>query len=87
MAVIANPEAGELFTLDREERQRVVRIVQEESGGRNPVLAGVVDVTTDGTVQTAKDAADLGVDGLFVFPRSGRAASPSLGMPRPIPRY
>ena len=71
MAVIANPEAGELFTLDREERQRVVRIVQEESGGRSPVLAGVVDVTTAGTVRTAKDAADLGVDGLFVFPPIG----------------
>ena len=38
MAVIANPEAGELFTLDREERRRVVRIVLEEAG-RSPVLA------------------------------------------------
>ncbi len=71
MAVIANPEAGELFTLDRAERLRVVRIVLEETGGRSPVLAGVVDVTTAGTVQAAVDAATLGVDGLFVFPPIG----------------
>jgi dihydrodipicolinate synthase/N-acetylneuraminate lyase len=71
IAVIANPEAGELFTLDREERRRTVRIVLDETGRRAPVLAGVVDVTTAGTVQAAKDAAELGVDGLFVFPPIG----------------
>jgi 4-hydroxy-tetrahydrodipicolinate synthase len=71
IAVIANPEAGELFTLDREERQWVVRTVLEETKGRAPVLAGVVDVTTTGAVQIARDAAELGVDGLFVFPPIG----------------
>jgi dihydrodipicolinate synthase/N-acetylneuraminate lyase len=71
IAVIANPEAGELFTLDYEERKTVVRIVMEETAGRAPVLAGVVDVTTAGMVRTAKDAAELGVDGLFIFPPIG----------------
>jgi NAD(P)-dependent dehydrogenase (short-subunit alcohol dehydrogenase family) len=60
-----------LFTLDREERQRVVRIVPEETGRRSPVLAGVVDVTTAGAVRTARDAAQLGADGLFVSPPIG----------------
>jgi 4-hydroxy-tetrahydrodipicolinate synthase len=71
IALIANPEAGELFTLDRDERRQVVRIALEETAGRAPVLAGVVDVTTVGAVQTARDAAELGVDGLFVFPPIG----------------
>ena len=71
VALIANPEAGELFTLDREERRRVIRIVLDETGRRSPVLAGVVDVTTAGTVRAARDAADQGVDGLFVFPPIG----------------
>lgn len=71
IAVIANPEAGELFTLDYEERKQVVQIALDETAGRAPVLAGVVDVTTAGMVRTAKDAADLGVDGLFIFPPIG----------------
>lgn len=73
VAIIANPEAGELFTLDREERTRVISIVLDEVAGRAPVLAGVVHVTTAGMVECAKDAAALGVDGLFVFPPIGAA--------------
>lgn len=71
VAIIANPEAGEVFTLDPGERRRVVRIVMEETAGRAPVLAGVIDVTTKGAVAAARDAAELGVDGLFVFPPIG----------------
>lgn len=71
IAVIANPEAGELFCLDEVERRRVVEIVLEETAGRAPVLAGVVHVTTAGTVQAARQAAELGVDGLFAFPPIG----------------
>ena len=71
LAVIANPEAGEIFYLSREEKRRVVEITMEEVAGRAPVLAGALDVTTAGTVQVAKDAAELGVDGLFVFPAIG----------------
>lgn len=71
IALIANPEAGELFTLDYDERRQVVQAVLDETAGRAPVLAGVVDVTTAGAVRTARDAAELGVDGLFVFPPIG----------------
>jgi dihydrodipicolinate synthase/N-acetylneuraminate lyase len=35
------------------------------------VLAGALDVTTAGSVEVARDAAELGVDGLFVFPAIG----------------
>ncbi len=71
VAIIANPEAGELFTLERDERTRVIEIVKEEVAGRTPILAGVVHVTTAGAVECAQDAAALGVDGLFVFPPIG----------------
>jgi dihydrodipicolinate synthase/N-acetylneuraminate lyase len=71
VAIIANPEAGELFTLDRDERRQAIQIVLDEVDGRGPVLAGVVHVTTAGMVECAKDAAELGVDGLFVFPPIG----------------
>jgi dihydrodipicolinate synthase/N-acetylneuraminate lyase len=71
IAIIANPEAGELFTLDREERREAIRVVREEVADRSPVLAGVVHVTTAGMVECAQDAAELGVDGLFVFPPIG----------------
>jgi dihydrodipicolinate synthase/N-acetylneuraminate lyase len=71
VAVIANPEAGEIFCLDEAEQRRVVEIVLEETAGRAPVLAGVVHVTTAGTVRAAQRAAELGVDGLFTFPPIG----------------
>ncbi len=71
LAVIANPEAGEIFYLSREEKRRVVEITLEEVDGRAPVLAGALDVTTAGSIDVARDAAELGVDGLFVFPAIG----------------
>ena len=71
LALIANPEAGELFYLDRDERKLALSIVMDEVAGRAPVVAGVVDVTTAGFVQCAKDAAEAGVDGLFIFPPVG----------------
>jgi 4-hydroxy-tetrahydrodipicolinate synthase len=71
LSVIANPEAGEIFYLSREEKRRIVEITLEEVRGRAPVLAGALDVTTAGSVQVAIDAAELGVDGLFVFPAIG----------------
>ena len=71
LSVIANPEAGEIFYLSREEKKRVVEITLDEVAGRAPVLAGALDVTTAGSVDVARDAAELGVDGLFVFPAIG----------------
>jgi len=71
IAIIANPEAGELFTLDREERRNIVKICVEEAAGRCPVVAGVVHVHTKGYIETAKDAQELGATGLFIFPPIG----------------
>lgn len=71
IGLVANPEAGELFYMSREEKKQVARIVMEESAGRVPVIAGVLDVSTEGTVAVARDMKALGVDGLFVMPPIG----------------
>ncbi|MDM0067034.1 dihydrodipicolinate synthase family protein [Variovorax sp. J31P207] len=71
IGLIVNPEAGELFYMSRQEKQTVTRIVMDEVAGRVPVLAGVLDVTTEGTVRVAKDMKELKVDGLFVMPPIG----------------
>jgi 4-hydroxy-tetrahydrodipicolinate synthase len=71
IGLIVNPEAGELFYMSRQEKREVTRIVMEEAAGRVPVLAGVLDVTTEGTVNVARDMKELGVDGLFVMPPIG----------------
>jgi 4-hydroxy-tetrahydrodipicolinate synthase len=71
MGLIVNPEAGEVFYMSREEKQATARIVMEEVAGRVPVLAGVLDVNTKGTVAVARDMKDLAVDGLFVMPPIG----------------
>jgi len=69
--IIINPEAGELFYLNREEKRRNVEIAMEECGGKVPVFAGVFDLRTDDAVKVAKDAKDEGVNGIFLMPPAG----------------
>ena len=71
MGLVANPEAGEIFYLDRSEKRRIVEITVEEASGRVPVYAGVIATTTAGAVEVAKDAAAAGAQGLFVMPPIG----------------
>src|ERR1700739_2233575 len=69
--IIANPEAGEIYYLTREEKRRVAEIAVEEGRRKMPVFAGVFDLTTSGCVECAKDAKAAGVDGLFLLPPAG----------------
>jgi 4-hydroxy-tetrahydrodipicolinate synthase len=66
-----NPEAAEIFYLTREEKRRVLEISMEEAHGKLPIIAGTWAITTAETVETAKDAKALGVDGIFVTPPGG----------------
>jgi len=66
-----NPEAGEIFYLSRQEKRRVLEIAMEEAHGKVPIIAGTWAITTDETVETAKDTKALGVDGIFVTPPGG----------------
>ena len=66
-----NPEAGEIFYLSREEKRRVLEIAMEEAHGKLPIIAGTWALTTEETVETAKDCKALGVNGIFVTPPGG----------------
>src|ERR1700722_9751414 len=66
-----NPEAGEIFYLTRAEKRRVLEIAMEEAKGKLPILAGTWALTTEESVETARDAKALGVDGIFVTPPGG----------------
>ena len=66
-----NPEAGEIFYLTRQEKRRVLEIAMEEVHGKVPIIAGTWAMTTDETVETARDCKALGVDGIFVTPPGG----------------
>jgi dihydrodipicolinate synthase/N-acetylneuraminate lyase len=69
--IVANPEAGEVYYLTREEKRRVAAIAVDEAGGKMPVFGGVFDLTTEGSVACALDAKQAGVDGLFLLPPAG----------------
>ena len=69
--MIINPEAGEVFYLSREEKKRNVEIAVEECGGKVPIFAGVVDITTKGAIDVAVDVKAAGADGLFLVPPVG----------------
>jgi len=69
--LIANPEAGEIYYLTREEKRRVAQIAVREARGKMPVFGGVFDLTTEGCVTCALDMKEIGVDGLFVLPPAG----------------
>jgi len=71
IAIIINPEAGEIFYLSRREKLRNVQIAVEECKNKVPLFAGAIDLTTEDTVAVAKDAEDAGVDGIFVIPPLG----------------
>jgi len=70
-AIIINPEAGEIFSMTREEKRRTVEIAREECGSKVPLFAGVLDINTEVAVKVALDAKDLGADGLFLMPPMG----------------
>jgi len=66
-----NPEAGEIFYLTRQEKRRVLEIAMEEAFGKVPIIAGTWAITTEETVETAKDAKAIGAQGIFVTPPGG----------------
>jgi hypothetical protein len=72
-----NPEAGEIFYMTREEKRRVLEIAMEEAHGKLPIIAGTWALTTEETVETAKDCKALGVDGIFVTPPGGAQDVPT----------
>ncbi|MBN1104383.1 MAG: 4-hydroxy-tetrahydrodipicolinate synthase [Deltaproteobacteria bacterium] len=58
---------GEFFSLTREEKREVIRIVIDETAGRVPVYAGTGAVTTREVIETTRMARDLGVSAVSIL--------------------
>lgn len=59
---------GENAQLAPEEKQAVLRLAVETVRGRVPVVSGVAETGTARAAAFARQAAEIGVDGLMVFP-------------------
>ena len=70
-ALIANPEAGEIFYMTPEERAATIKVVLEERPKGMPVFAGAYGIRRDEVLASAVQAKELGVDGIFVMPPTG----------------
>jgi 4-hydroxy-tetrahydrodipicolinate synthase len=57
---------SEVVFLDERQRADVLSTITEENNGRVPVVAGVIDTTTDRVIAHARQAQALGVQGLVV---------------------
>lgn len=66
--IIVNGTVGENCSLSAEEKREVMRNAVKTVNGRVPVLSGVAETTTTLAVQFAKDAEEIGIDGLMVLP-------------------
>ena len=58
---------GEFAYLNREQRQRIVEVVVNATGGRVPVVAGVAATTVADAVEQVKSYEALGVDGILAI--------------------
>jgi 4-hydroxy-tetrahydrodipicolinate synthase len=70
-ALIANPEASEMFYMTPEERAELIKVVIAERPSDMPIFCGAYGVRPDEVVASALQAKSLGVDGIFVFPPTG----------------
>ncbi|MQR02136.1 dihydrodipicolinate synthase family protein [Glaciimonas soli] len=57
---------SEVVFLNAQQRADVMEVAVQEAGGRVPLVAGVIDPTTDRTIAYARQAKEMGVDGLVV---------------------
>ncbi|MCL5678037.1 MAG: dihydrodipicolinate synthase family protein [Candidatus Thermoplasmatota archaeon] len=60
--------AGEFALLSPDERRLVTDTVVDAANGRVPVFAGVSDPSTENIIAFAKQAIDVGVDGIIATP-------------------
>ncbi|MDP2802804.1 MAG: dihydrodipicolinate synthase family protein [Phreatobacter sp.] len=59
---------GENTSLARHEKIAVMEAAKSVAAGRVPVLCGIAEFTTAFAVETAKEAARIGIDGIMVMP-------------------
>ncbi len=66
--IIVCGTVGENCQLSAEEKRQVMKAAVEVIAGRVPVICGAAETTTAAAVQFAKDAEEIGVDGLMLLP-------------------
>lgn len=66
--IVCNGHAGEVASLDRAERKRVVQIVADEVGREVQVLGAVASENNKEAMELAEDIAQVGGSGLLVMP-------------------
>ena len=66
--VIVLGTTGEFLTVSDEERRLLVGTAIEHVAGRIPVLVGAMNASTTRAVRNAREAEELGADGLMILP-------------------
>lgn len=66
--ILCNGHAGEVVSLSRAERKRVVEIAVSEAGDRLPIISGIHHEHTPDAVMHAQDALDAGAAAVLVVP-------------------
>jgi 4-hydroxy-tetrahydrodipicolinate synthase len=66
--VVCNGHAGEVASLTRKERMRVVEVAVREAKDKAPVVAGVYTDSTPEAVELARDAEAAGANAILLFP-------------------
>ena len=67
-AIVCNGHAGEVSSLDREERRRALAIAADAVGDRVELISGIYTDNTLEAAELARDAKAEGAAGLLVFP-------------------
>lgn len=65
--ILALGSNGEFYGLERDEQERAVNILVDQSAGRVPVYLGIGDITTRECVRWAKQAEQMGVQAISVL--------------------
>src|SRR5690349_4072598 len=66
--IVALGSLGEGATLEKEEKVAVLQTCKKALGDKSPLVAGISALSTAEAVRLAKQAADLGCQGLMVLP-------------------
>ena len=66
--IIVLGTTGEFLTVSDEERRLLVGTAIEHVAGRIPVLVGAMNASTTRAVRNAREAEELGADGLMILP-------------------
>ena len=67
-AIVCNGHAGEVSSLDRDERRRALALAADQVGDRVDLIAGIYTDNTLEAAELAKDAKAEGAAGLLIFP-------------------